>query len=488
MKARGGLAVMGTSRHMRVARPRLQDLLWSDRGADQGADSLRQMLREIRQALGPFRDALLSGPGWVGLCESEVTVVLFPPPGSPPTEFAADLDINDPEFEDWLRDMRAMIAARSEQVAAPAAQATGLADLIILTPESTDSQAGVAAAMIIQEAAARAADLLPLNVLDRLAPGNRPAIELGAIAMRESHNTAIMVVIKDPYSRRMIWTRRFMLGPDAFGQGVREAVGQLTLAILRMAEAVPGLATGHHLPVTDVFSFSGARLLGADRAMVQLEGLADGPVLLAMRAYLRNTLLLERLTPDPRTTLLEAEEMSARAIEASPGSSPVLAVAALIAARQRKAAYAHELAQQAVNADSENALARLALSQSLTDLGEHTRAAIEAKRAHQGALSGLGPATWLMRRCITAVYSGNLNEAISHAAAAHEFSPENRPALRFLAALHFKQKNEAAARDALLRLKHLEPDFTLDLMGREEYPLATLRACNLLGVTKSELL
>jgi hypothetical protein len=33
----------------------------------------------------------------------------------------------------------------------------------------------------------------------------------------------------------------------------------------------------------------------------------------------------------------------------------------------------------------------------------------------------------------------------------------------------------------------LEPDFSLELMATEEYPVATLRATNLLGVTHSHL-
>lgn len=95
MRARGALAVLGTARGLRVTRARLQDLLFSDRDPDHGNASLRQLLREIRQGLGPARDALVTGPGWVGLDPDRVQVDLAarPGPDGQVPEFAADLDI-----------------------------------------------------------------------------------------------------------------------------------------------------------------------------------------------------------------------------------------------------------------------------------------------------------------------------------------------------------------------------------------------------------
>ncbi len=51
-KARALLAMLALTPTRRRSRPALQDKLWSDRGAEQGAASLRQTLTEIRRSLG----------------------------------------------------------------------------------------------------------------------------------------------------------------------------------------------------------------------------------------------------------------------------------------------------------------------------------------------------------------------------------------------------------------------------------------------------
>lgn len=125
-KAQGLLALLGVSAGYRQSRSAIQDKLWSDRGAEQGGASLRQELRGLRQALGELRDCLISEGVWVALDPARVHVVLEPGPddwdltGSPP-EFAAGLDIADPEFEHWIRDCRARFADRfAEQPPPPA--------------------------------------------------------------------------------------------------------------------------------------------------------------------------------------------------------------------------------------------------------------------------------------------------------------------------------------------------------------------------------
>src|SRR5262249_20867811 len=51
-KARALLALLALTPTRRRSRPALQDKLWSDRGPEQGAASLRQALTEIRRAFG----------------------------------------------------------------------------------------------------------------------------------------------------------------------------------------------------------------------------------------------------------------------------------------------------------------------------------------------------------------------------------------------------------------------------------------------------
>jgi hypothetical protein len=107
-KAQGLLALIGCSPKLRRSRSWVQDKLWSDRGQEQGAASLRQCLTEIRTALGPNSDCLKAEAGWVSFDPARVHVCLEPtgPSFGEECEFAEGLDIRDPEFECWLRDQR----------------------------------------------------------------------------------------------------------------------------------------------------------------------------------------------------------------------------------------------------------------------------------------------------------------------------------------------------------------------------------------------
>lgn len=116
-KAQGLLALVGVAKEYRRSRAWLQDKLWSDRAPEQGKQSLRQEIAGLRRAFGDLCDCLITEPGWVGLDPSRVRVKLEPegddwePTGAAP-EFAAGLDINDREFEDWIRDQRSSFADR----------------------------------------------------------------------------------------------------------------------------------------------------------------------------------------------------------------------------------------------------------------------------------------------------------------------------------------------------------------------------------------
>src|SRR6516164_896850 len=112
-KARALLAILALTPTRRRSRPALQDKLWSDRGPEQGAASLRQTLTEIRRAFGArYRDCLVSDMRGVGLDPDRVIVDLDTADLS---EFAStveapllleDIDVADQEFEHWLRDRR----------------------------------------------------------------------------------------------------------------------------------------------------------------------------------------------------------------------------------------------------------------------------------------------------------------------------------------------------------------------------------------------
>ncbi|MCQ0969348.1 SARP family transcriptional regulator (plasmid) [Paracoccus sp. TK19116] len=493
MRARAALAIMGTARCHKVMRARLQDLIYSERGEEQGAASVRQLLREIRIALDGHREALVTGPGWVGLDKNSVRVDTTPRmgPDGQRLEFAADLDVADPEFEDWLREARAH--HENQPIPAEPEAESDLPKLIVQMPIAGDPQSSVLAAMILNEAVARAADVMPIDVihgdpgLAQLGSG----MELGVLAARTDAALQLFFTAKARRDGRVLWSRRFGLPDGDTARMIQTVAGNVTIAILhglQSFDAAQPSGAMRRPPIEDVFSYSSKRLARAEQMLSTMDAGPSQPIVLALRSYIRNTMLLERLSPEPQADAELADELAIRARELAPGNATVLAVNSLIAAWKSEPDVAYEMARQARMIDADNPMVRLALSTGLTSVGRHKEAEAEASSADELSLSTLGPAAWYLRRAIAALRSGDMPTAERHFAATHGFAPENRPALRFISAVRFQRGDLEGAQKSLLELKKIEPDFSLDLMASDDYPVKSLRDAGLLGVTKSGLI
>lgn len=487
MRARGALAVMGSAASMRVLRARLQDLLFSTREPDHANASLRQVLREIRIGLGDARDALASGPGWVGLDANMVRLDMMarPGPDGQMPEFAADLDIDDPEFEDWLRDAR----MHAEQAVTPAAPEQALLPVLLTAdPIASDPDCGVIAAMMMGEAAGRVCDLVPMVAMpDRAEPG-QSAIVLSAMANRLGDGIHLLVKLSHRPSGRLFWSHKFVLDARDLNGGMKDCTAQICVGILRVLEALRTVDTALVVSLADVFSYNQARLHRAEQALAGMDDGVNASLTMALRAWVLTTQVFERLVPDPQRTIQEAGELAIRAREADPYSATALAVGSVVEGYLNHGQVSFWLAQQAVQMDARNPAARYAYSQALTDLGRHKEAHREAQAGLAEALSVLNPATWQMRMGIALTRLGQFDNAEQRFEAVQQFAPENRPSLRFLAALRYRRRDEAGAQAALHLLKKVEPGFSLERMRSDDYPVATLRQGGLLGVTRSGLI
>ena len=496
MKGRGLLALLGCEQGLRVSRVKAQDKLWSDREPEQGNASLRQTLAEIRRKLGADREILISGPGWIGLDPGRVTVEIdLPPDASPETvEFAADLDVRDPEFEDWLAVQRSHYAniwsnALSEARPRPLLSTVTSDHQALILNASAPGDTGLEGFAIatLQDAAQRAGDFTPFDIFQDKAAAQDYAkpLELSAYALGPASCFVLHVSLGSVNAGRQIWTKAFDVSLKSMATDLRNISAEISLSLLYAASSINGFETdAPSLSFPDIFSFSKERLIRADQA---LAAGSPAPSRLAMRAYVRNTLLLERLSDDPEQTRAEATEFAARALSAAPMSATVLAVSALVAARNRQFDLASDLAERAVGADPSNPLARHSRTAALVFTGQHEKARAESLHAQDQPLAKFNPATYAMSCAITAIRTGDFDDALRHAAVAHGYAPDFRPALRVLSALRFRQGDQHGTVEALEKLKALEPDFSLSLMASAEYPVATLRDANLLEVTKSGL-
>lgn len=487
MRARGALAVMGSATSMRVLRARLQDLLFSTREPDHANASLRQILREIRICLGDYREALVSGPGWVGLDGSLVRLDMSarPGPDGQMPDFAADLDINDPEFEDWLRDAR----MHAEQAVTPSAPNPPVLPILLTAdPVASDTETSVIAAMVTGEAAGRVCDLVPMVAMsDRADPG-QSAIMLSVMANRLGEKIHLLVKLSHCPSGRLFWSHKFVLDRGDLTTTMSACTTQVCVGVMRVLEALRTLDAALVVSLADVFSYSEGRLNRAEKSLGRMGDGINASLTMALRAWVLTTQVFERLVPDPQASIQEARELAIKARDVDPYSATALAVGSVVEGYLKHGSVSFWLAQQAVQMDARNPAARYAYSQALTDMGRHTEAYQEAQVGLAEALPVLNPATWQMRMGIALTRLGRYEEAEQRFDAVQQFAPENRPSLRFLAALRYHRRDEEGALSALQALRRVEPSFTLEAMRSDSYPVATLRQGRLLGVTRSGLI
>lgn len=499
MKARGALAIIGSSDGMRVTRSRLQDLLFSEKDPEHGNASLRQLLREIRVAMGDTRDALISGPGWVGFDSDLLRLDMscgLSLDGQYP-EFAADVDIDDPEFEDWIRGARQYAAETFEPAESAEIRRGELPTLFLTTPIGVGEQAGVVAEMILGEAAGRVADLLPVQILTEDGGFFGQGIFINSSVRQAGDIFDLLVKVIYSPSRQVLWSRRFRLSTGELSEKMQECAAQVCLAIIRAMDIAANSDDSLNISFADIFSFSRDKLLRADRTLANLEDRINPAVTLSLRAWVRGTLAFERLTDDPMRTLDEAREFSSKARERGHLNSTAFAVSSFIesyfAHRGSDSDQSHgyvalDFANKAVSLDPQNPIAILSHSRALSRLNRNREAAAAAELGLKSAYSTLNPANWHIELATTCLQSRRWSTAVQHLEAVSHHAPDNRPALRFLAALRYHLKDEEGAQRALLALKKLEPDFSLDLMGSAGYPVGSLRQEGLLAVTKSRLI
>lgn len=517
-KARGALALLGTAQGMQMNRSRLQDYLWSERDQEQGSASLRQMLRELRRSLRHYRDALTSGPGWIGLDRRIIAVDLTPcrDIAGHAQEFASDLEIDDPEFEDWLRDTRNrfypdddlepaalpapdLITDAAAPVglipASPASQTTEKpqpVSLVVIASLSSEDPDHVIGAILMHEAAWRASEILLLPVVT-ISPDSRDQgplrrLDIRAAATRQGGRVAVLVTVLEGGIGRLMAHRRFDLGESADVATISNAAARLSVDLIDCVDRMIQQEALRDFVAADVFSFSKQRLEIAEKGILDLETdtREQLAVKMALRSFLGFTRVIERIVPNPDDTLAEAAELSVRARELAPQNANVLGICALLAAFQGNDSAGWELSRKSLSLDSGSDFGRLAKVQTLLDHNRPGEALEHVQDMEGGIMASLAPATWLTRRGLAELRLGRFSDAERSVEAAQAFSPDARPALRVLAALRHARADYAGAQEAVNRLRQLEPGFSTTLFADPGYPAGSLRSVGLLGIAKAD--
>lgn len=496
-KAQAVLALLAAGVEHRRARNWLQDKLWSDRGPKQGAASLRQSLTEIRKALGPYRDAVATTNGIVSLDARMIRVSSDPPEttlGTVELEPLHGLDVRDPEFEDWVRDFRVSFTRR----AAPPA---GSVPVQIAGPEPVLMLANDPGAKGLESwfgdefGASIARALTDLGAIKHIGEGTAPGgpahgLILSTRNHREDGVWHAMLRLKSLRDEQVVWsgTRSIKLtgGLPLEELETQELGQQAVVEILLWVARQTGQSGASVLTakaLRQIFSLNAEGLLQAEHLLSTAYEMEPRAVILAWKAFLRLTQIVEFHHSNAETLENEARDLITQAYRDAPNNAVVQAIAAqvrLLVDRDAKGAL--YFSKRGIDLDGANPLAWGYYALAMAHLGRQDKAHLSAKRARYLARSSPFVFWWDMLCCLTSLSAGHLNEATSFAENVRAVMPQYRPALRYLYPLYRAQSKMGSAGDVLADLIRAEPGFKLSNYQDDTYPVATLRKTPLVEV------
>jgi DNA-binding SARP family transcriptional activator len=522
-KARALLAILALTPTRRRSRPALQDKLWSDRGSDQGAASLRQTLSEIRRSFGErYRSCLISDMRGVGFAEGQVAVDLDTADLSELARrvelprLLEDIDVTDEEFEDWVRQQRSAfeqrvsafksaaevaIAARSplaEPIILPHSSSLAIRPWLRLLPSLTvNSESGLFLSRLVGDRIAQGlVDQWGIEIRD---DGKGPqGVQLRVDVLPVSRNVAVNVVLLAADATAQLWSgsetisleQRFVSDAPRLQALINRASDSAGRYLRRIGSSPDGSRafTLAYDAVQRMFKVDLAEVDRADALLGSAYELDAQAVYLAWRAYARIFYVGEHLHVDRRLAVEESEELARRALEADPHNATVLALTSYVYSFiLRKYPLGHELAELSIKSNPGNPLGHAFLGRAKSYLGDHEAGYRETCRGRE--LSGQAPYRYMLHTLcgMTALLSGRLDEAIQAAEIASAMEPAYRPPQRSLVPLYLQLGEREKARAVYEKLRRIEPSFSLDAMRETSYPSTGIRASGLLTFSDRDL-
>lgn len=493
-KARAILGILAVAPGGRRSRAFLIDHLWSGKARAQAQMSLRQSLREIRKSFGVLAPDLIEADHFVvSLNIAKIT------PIAGEGDFLEGIDIDDPEFEDWLRierrnrevSVRPLSDKGAQADRAPAArhyalridppitssnrideaQSAGrLLDRIVLSlaeegfSEFHDRRPGSPLALAASPIAAAAVDVLRCSVaissdiahivlvLVNLASGHvrlMRTLDLPAGLMWLDSCEALDTLVIEASER--IWHER-----EAFS--TRARMGESASDIINAA-------------VQDMFALGVSDL---DRAEAELRALLRSPfgaLAAAWLAFLLTFRVGQRFVDHSSALHDEARMLMASALERAPGNALVLALSGHVQSYLfGNYVRAQELLDHAVKINPSRALGWDLYSVLQAYVGNPRAGLQYAQKAR--SLGAFSPYRYYfdVSCLVTASMSGEHRLAIRHGEAALQERQSFNSALRFLAASYGHLGEGQHASDMRDRLMALEPTFSLDALREARYP------------------
>lgn len=518
-KARALLAILALTPARRRSRPALQDKLWSDRGPEQGAASLRQALTEIRQAFGDrYRDCLVTDMRGIGLAQDRVIVDIDTADLSELThhvelpQLLDDIDIADQEFEEWVRQQRTAFEQRLTALRTSSGPRPSISEppfrahqrgavarpwLRLLPPLSITGESGLFLSRFVADRISQGlSDCWGVEIRD---DGNGPqGVQLRVEALPAAREVAVDVVLLAADGTTQLWSgcatisleQAFVSDAPKLQALINrsiEVTGHCLSRICSSSAASSALVVAFDA-VQRMFKIDLAEVDRADALLASAYEMNPQAVYLAWRAYARIFYVGEHIHVDRRLAIHESEELARRALEADPSNATVLALVSYVNSFiHRNYELGHELAELSLKINPAHPLGHAFLGRVKSYLGDYEGGYRETRLSLE--LSGQAPYRYMLHTLcgMTALLSGRFKEAVRASEIACALSPSYRPPQRSLVPLYLKLGDRDKARQALERLRRLEPTFSVDAMREATYPSTGLRASGLLSFADTDL-
>ncbi len=506
------LAMLAVSPHYRRSRKWLQDKLWSDRGAPQGAASLRQSLAEIRRTFGSAREVFSSDHFHVSL-DPDCVAVRFEvrdeegPQACQKQEFLEGIDIRDPAFEEWLREQRRVLDAQFKSIEiarAPDASAeserTGKTAVFITRSggehgDYSDRLLDAVGQTLAETGTVSVKDLR--NTDERQPTPAGVSKEAAVVTVRASavsalneivHHVKVSALVPDA---RVLWAstmapakqpNRKISEEDLLVSAnqissicINETVHQPDAHVDSSSTVLCSRAIDH------LYKLGGPNFEVADHLFAQAFELNPKGVYLGWRAYTRTFMLAERQFGCRKTLVEEAEMFLARAFELDPYNSYIASFAAQVHnIINRSYVAAYEFAQRSVELNKSNAIGWSQLGAAKCHLGK-AKSGFEDTR-YSVRIAGTAPFRFQLAgmSCIAGTMAHDIDGAIQAGEIGHALAPKFGPPLRYLSVLYFQRGEVEKARAVFEKLRGVEADFSFSMLNDRAYPAAGLRYSGLL--------
>ncbi|MGL4319539.1 MAG: tetratricopeptide repeat protein [Paracoccaceae bacterium] len=503
-KARGLIGLLALTPDHSRPRRWLEQKLWSDRSPEQASNSLRQVLMELRTALGPAADDLKADRQFVTL--APLATDLEQDPDGIRAALAAgydlmqDVHLRDAAFNAWLADQRARLAGT-----APITSSGWLPDapaipLVIRTALMPTERCSFVAAAMGESISKLVSDFINVDIFTQtesttqIGPRDRGLI-LSVGASESADRLHFITTLESSRTGQVLWSRQAHSLTETTSDVL---AGNLPSVIFEAAEAainaMPRVVGDDPSPlraeammaraVRAIFSFQEHQLRFADDLLRDAAAIVPSARAYAWRSILRQFMGVERTEKDRNRLRDEAELYSEKAMVVEPPNSLVLSLLSQVEIMLHDNLGAGaKLARDAIHMNPMNAFGYIAQAGTLLRQDR-------PKEAYDAADFGAGFAArsgylhwWEMHKGLAATQMGDYETAISCFEAARARAPHFRAPLRHLIFLYLQRGQPENAQRALANLRRIEPDFSLDLIRDDpNYPAGTLRRAGLLSL------